>query len=56
MARDTSRRGMVCRKTPESLTGIETNYGCNNCARICRRKTPESLTGIETHNSSLLNR
>ena len=38
------------RKTPESLTGIETGIGASNGFDIGnRRKTPESLTGIETY-------
>ena len=40
---------LQCRKTPESLTGIETKW--LNFLRVKQngRKTPESLTGIETY-------
>ena len=37
-----------CRKTPESLTGIETAKEKLSPVFELGRKTPESLTGIET--------
>ena len=38
----------MCRKTPESLTGIETFQPKTLMTARLGRKTPESLTGIET--------
>ena len=40
------------RKTPESLTGIETLQPLQAAGFVGSRKTPESLTGIETKASS----
>ena len=40
------------RKTPESLTGIETLQPLQAAGFVGSRKTPESLTGIETKAAS----